>query len=80
MSHKLCFLYGTITKNLDLLALNSISNSDAKSSQTESNLRIAPGVGAIKTMSSAYASAPTKYLPIKQPTPQLESRRSKFSI
>jgi len=35
-------------------------------------LRIADALGVTSTMSSAYARAPTKVLPIKQPTPDLD--------
>ena len=41
------------------LALNITSNLPANSSHTASNFRIAVAVGAISTMSSAYARAPT---------------------
>jgi len=41
------------TRNLDLSALNTISNSEAYESQIASNWRIAVGVGAKITISSA---------------------------
>jgi hypothetical protein len=51
-----------MTRNFDFSALNTISqcDADAYTSQIESSLRIPNGVGLIRTISYAYAIAPTK--------------------
>jgi len=51
-----------------IVALNCMENSRPYFSQICNSVRIALGVGANKTMSSAYARAPTNTLPIQHPT------------
>ena len=52
-THTYCRLCGIMTRNLDLSALKLMSYYAAKSSQMVSTLRVALGVGAINTISSA---------------------------
>jgi len=68
-----------MTIHLDLAALNEILYSEAKSSHILRSLRIALALGATSTISSAFARAPTKILPMKQPTSDFESRTNKLS-